>query len=81
MLNSILKRFPGLKEDDVRLRCDVGGNVYIDVWNSTEVIPSMDEVLAWVEEDKTLPIPLTETEVLKKQVADLAFELMIKGVL
>lgn len=61
MLNSVLKRYPELTEEDVTLRDD-GTGVYIEKWNSPEPKPTAFELKTWAEEDAKLPKPLTEKE-------------------
>lgn len=70
MKQSILRRYPELTEDDVVLRDD-GEGVYIDIWGSGKPKPTMDEVLSWVEEDKNVPKPKTEMELMKEAIDDL----------
>jgi hypothetical protein len=80
--DSILKRYPELKFDDVVLRDDGDERgIYIDVWNSDKPKPTIDEVNQWVQEDAALPKPLSDVEQLQKDQADLTFQLMLKGVL
>lgn len=82
MKESILKRFPGLKESDFILEDRGDGNgIRISLWNNESPMPTMDEVLLWIAEDDALPKPLTPFEELQKQQADLIFELMMNGVI
>jgi hypothetical protein len=82
MKQSILRRYSEMTEDDVVLRDDGDGRgIYIDVWNSDKTKPTMEEVLSWVDEDSTLPTPLSPIEQLQKDQAELTFQLMLKGVL
>jgi hypothetical protein len=53
--------------------------LYKAKWTGTTWIESLTQ--EEIDAIKNAPIEPSETEVLKKQVADLAFELMIKGVL
>jgi hypothetical protein len=80
MKQSILRRFPDITKYDIVLRDD-GEGVYIDIWNSDKPKPTMEQVYQWVEEDSTLPKPLSEIEAIKKDQADLIFSLMMNGVL
>jgi hypothetical protein len=82
MIDSILKRYPELTNDDVILRDDGDGRgIYIDVWNCDKPKPTMDEVNQWVVEDAALPKPLSDIEQLQKDQADLFLQLVSKGVL
>jgi hypothetical protein len=49
--DSIIKRYPNLTYDDIGLRDDGNGKTYIEFWNSNEYIPSMNEIMEWVNED------------------------------
>ncbi|MEH7157481.1 XkdW family protein [Neobacillus drentensis] len=70
MKDSILKRYPTLTEDDVVLRDD-GYGVFIDVWNSDEHKPTMEQVTSWVAEDAKLPKPKTEIELMRQALDEL----------
>ena len=66
MKESILKRYPGLTENDFSLRDD-GEGVYIDIWNSEDSKPKMSDVISWVAEDENDPKPKTEVEALREE--------------
>ena len=66
MKDSILRRFPDLGPDDVRLRDD-GDGVYIEKWPAGRQKPTMATVNAWVAEDENIEQPKTEIEILKEE--------------
>ncbi|QIQ61226.1 XkdW-like protein [Bacillus phage vB_BcM_Sam46] len=70
MKNSIIKRYPGLTPDDVKLRDD-GDGIYIEYWNHPKVQPSMEDVLKWYEEDMKNYVP---PETLEQKAAHLEQE-------
>jgi len=70
MLQSILKRYPTLNPEDVRLQDD-GDGIYIAYWNSDEPKPTMEQVYQWVEEDSKFPKPKTEIEMLQQENKEL----------
>lgn len=80
MLQSVLKRYPNLTINDIKLQDD-GEGAFVATWNSEDPKPTPEQLKTWEAEDSKLPKPLTEIEETKKQITDLAFELMIKGVL
>jgi hypothetical protein len=80
LLQSILKRYPSLSELDVGLRDD-GKGVFVSRWNSTDPIPTVEQIQQWAEEDKLIQSEPSEFEQIKKQQTDLVFALMTKGVL
>lgn len=58
MIASIIKRYPGLTPQDVRLKDDSDGKgVYISYWKHEKVQPEMADVLKWHEEDMQNYIP------------------------
>lgn len=79
LLQSVLKRYPTLTESDIRLQDD-GEGVFVSYWNNAEPKPTPELLIVWAEEDANLTESPTEIEETKKQITDLAFELMIKGV-
>ncbi|QGF21728.1 XkdW-like protein [Bacillus phage vB_BcM_Sam112] len=70
MKDSIIKRYPGLRPEDVRLRDDDDG-IYIEYWNHPKVQPSMEDVLKWYEEDMKTYVP---PETLEQKAARLERE-------
>jgi hypothetical protein len=62
---------------------DDGKGQYIAQWNLKEPQPTKDELLeAWEQYQlNPPPTPLSELDQVKKQLADLGFELMVKGVI
>ena len=82
-VQSILKRYPNLTESDFSFidRYD-GKGIVFEYWNSDDPQPTMEQVKQWNDEDLIDFIPpVDQYEVLKKQLTDMSFELMIKGVL
>jgi hypothetical protein len=67
---SILKRYPELKEDDITLRDD-GAGIFISQWNSEEPKPTITQINQWVAEDEAEPKPKTEEELLREENAQL----------
>jgi hypothetical protein len=64
---SILKRFPELKDEDVFIQNDSDGNgPRIVVWNSDKPIPTAEQIQQWEQEDAQLPKQLT----LEQQLAE-----------
>jgi hypothetical protein len=80
MLESVLKRFPELTKDDVRLQDD-GNGVYVAYWNSDKPRPTTEDLINWNTEDANLPKQLTPFEQLEKDQTDLIFTLMMNGVI
>jgi hypothetical protein len=72
---SILKRYPELKEDDITLRDD-GNGIFISYWNSEKPKPTITQVNQWVAEDEAEPKPKTEIDILKDQNADLNLQII-----
>jgi hypothetical protein len=54
MRESILKRYPNLKEEDIVFvdLSNEGGGIELSVWNSFETKPTMEQINQWNEEDR-----------------------------
>lgn len=50
MIYNILKRYPNMTIDDIKLE-GMGDDIRIVEWNSEEEIPSMEMVWEWIKED------------------------------
>lgn len=81
IFSCILHIYPDLKPGKDFSVQDDGEGQYIATWDNDFQIPTTEEMQsAWVEVSSK-PLPLTPIEELRKQQADLVFELMVKGVL
>jgi len=63
MKDSIIKRYPGLKWDDVMIQDNTDGKgPFITYWNHPKPMPSMEDILKWVKEDEATYVPTETTE-------------------
>lgn len=80
--DSILHLFPNAKVNvDFKVIHD-GESFKLIEWNIPNQVPSLEEletVFEQAQEGRNIP-PINELEVLKKQQADLVFQLMLSGV-
>lgn len=83
-LAKVLKyKYPNLEAFQDYTVMDNGDGAFIAEWNATEPHPKEDELQAAWEEMQVNPPeqPISDFDILKKQLTDLTFDLMMKEVL
>lgn len=82
VIETIQKRFPDLSSEKFKVQVD-GKDYFLSKWDTTEPKPTSEQLMLWIEEDaaNSPEQPISEIEILKKQITDLTFDLMTKGVL
>lgn len=67
MLESILKRYPSMKSEDIGIQDNSDDKgAFISFWNSDAPKPSPEDLKRWQQEDAGTPAPLALEERIKE---------------